>query len=128
MAGAKITNSACRSFGLIAAAVLSLTLSHSARAASCRIADTERARDIARKFAEKDGRCETMCSGCRCRGGPGYRNPENGRCVGWADLNTSCGAPPHDKCTKECHPVDPDCEFEKTVLDDAFSAQPLGSE
>jgi hypothetical protein len=24
------------------------------------------------------------CSGCGCRGGPGYRGP-NGRCVGWSD-------------------------------------------
>ena len=40
------------------------------------------------------------CSGCGCRGGPGYRGP-NGQCVGWANLNKVCGVPPTKNCTNE---------------------------
>ena len=40
------------------------------------------------------------CSGCGCRGGPGYRGP-SGRCVGWADIGRTCGSPPTSRCTAE---------------------------
>jgi hypothetical protein len=40
------------------------------------------------------------CSGCGCRGGPGYRAPD-GRCVGWADIGRKCGSPPETRCTPE---------------------------
>lgn len=40
------------------------------------------------------------CSGCGCRGGPGYRGPD-GRCVGWAQLNNVCGHPPASRCKYE---------------------------
>jgi hypothetical protein len=40
------------------------------------------------------------CSGCGCRGGPGYRGPD-GRCVGFAALNHVCGTPPETRCTRE---------------------------
>jgi hypothetical protein len=40
------------------------------------------------------------CSGCGCRGGPGYRGP-SGRCVGWADIGRTCGSPPTSRCTPE---------------------------
>lgn len=40
------------------------------------------------------------CSGCGCRGGPGYRGPD-GRCVGWADIGKTCGSPPTARCTAE---------------------------
>ena len=40
------------------------------------------------------------CSGCGCRGGPGYRAP-NGRCVGWADIGRICGSPPSTRCIPE---------------------------
>ena len=40
------------------------------------------------------------CSGCGCRGGPGYRGAD-GRCVGWAQLNAKCGNPPTSRCTYE---------------------------
>jgi hypothetical protein len=43
------------------------------------------------------------CSGCGCRGGPGYRGPD-GRCVGWAQLNAKCGNPPTSRCTYEGGP------------------------
>jgi endonuclease YncB( thermonuclease family) len=37
---------------------------------------------------------------CGERGGPGYRAPD-GRCVGWADLERTCGNPPATRCTPE---------------------------
>lgn len=40
------------------------------------------------------------CSGCGCRGGPGYR-AQDGRCVGWADIGRKCGSPPETRCTPE---------------------------
>lgn len=40
------------------------------------------------------------CSGCGCRGGPGYRAAD-GRCVGWADIGRKCGSPPTTRCTPE---------------------------
>lgn len=40
------------------------------------------------------------CSGCGCRGGPGYRGP-NGKCVGWKQLTKVCGSPPTLRCTNE---------------------------
>ena len=40
------------------------------------------------------------CSGCGCRGGPGYRGP-NGRCVGWSDIGRTCGDPPITHCSAE---------------------------
>jgi endonuclease YncB( thermonuclease family) len=43
------------------------------------------------------------CSGCGCKGGPGYRAP-NGRCVGWADIDRTCGRPPETRCTPELVP------------------------
>ncbi len=41
-----------------------------------------------------------FCSGCGCRGGPGYRGPD-GRCVGFQQLFGVCGVPPAQKCTFE---------------------------
>jgi hypothetical protein len=43
---------------------------------------------------------EDRCSGCGCKGGPGYRAP-NGRCVGWADVGRICGSPPTQRWTPE---------------------------
>ncbi len=40
------------------------------------------------------------CSGCGCRGGPGFRGP-NGRCVGWSDIGRTCGDPPSTRCIPE---------------------------
>src|SRR5689334_3077866 len=49
---------------------------------------------------------EENCSGCGCKGGPGYRGPPTtrhpkGECVGWAQLNKICGNPPTTHCTPE---------------------------
>jgi hypothetical protein len=41
-----------------------------------------------------------VCSGCGCRGGPGYRGPD-GNCVGWKVLSRVCGTPPTTRCTPE---------------------------
>lgn len=41
-----------------------------------------------------------VCSGCGCKGGPGYRGPDN-RCVGWNDLAKVCGNPPITHCRAE---------------------------
>lgn len=40
------------------------------------------------------------CSGCSCRGGPGYR-ARDGKCVGWKDLKRKCGDPPETRCADE---------------------------
>jgi hypothetical protein len=40
------------------------------------------------------------CSGCGCKGGPGYRGP-NGRCVSWDALAKTCGTPPTTHCKGE---------------------------
>lgn len=43
------------------------------------------------------------CSGCACRGGPGYRDAK-GQCVGHAQLYSRCGVPPTTRCTFEGGP------------------------
>jgi len=43
------------------------------------------------------------CSGCGCKGGPGYRGPD-GRCVGFKNLSQICGEPPEKRCTFENAP------------------------
>lgn len=41
-----------------------------------------------------------FCSGCGCKGGPGYRGP-NGQCVSWRMLDKVCGSPPATHCKAE---------------------------
>ena len=43
------------------------------------------------------------CTGCGCKGGPGYRGPD-GRCVGFANLVKICGDPPSTRCVFENAP------------------------
>src|SRR5262245_4338920 len=43
------------------------------------------------------------CSGCGCRGGPGYRGPD-GQCVGFRQLDKVCGVPPTENCVFENAP------------------------
>lgn len=46
-----------------------------------------------------------VCSGCGCKGGPGYREIATGRCVGFKDLPQKCGSPPSASlCTFENTP------------------------
>lgn len=40
------------------------------------------------------------CTGCGCRGGPGYRGP-NGHCVSYRDLDRVCGPNPASRCVFE---------------------------
>jgi hypothetical protein len=40
------------------------------------------------------------CTGCGCKGGPGWRGP-NGQCVSHASLTKDCGSPPSARCTYE---------------------------
>lgn len=66
--------------------------------------------ELARRAAEVvkgQGRCEVVCSGCGCKGGPGYRGLRG--CVGWANLISVCGPPPHNGCMRECQIVEPGC-------------------
>lgn len=42
----------------------------------------------------------SACSGCGCRGGPGYRGP-NGQCVSWNSIGKVCGSPPSSRCSAE---------------------------
>jgi hypothetical protein len=43
------------------------------------------------------------CTGCGCKGGPGYRGPD-GKCVGFKALDKICGNPPEKRCTFENAP------------------------
>ncbi|MFD1254334.1 hypothetical protein DEVEQU_00757 [Devosia equisanguinis] len=43
------------------------------------------------------------CTGCGCKGGPGYRGPD-GTCVGFKQLERVCGDPPTTSCTFENAP------------------------
>ena len=36
----------------------------------------------------------SFCSGCGCKGGPGWRHIASGRCVGFRELAAKCGEPP----------------------------------
>jgi len=53
--------------------------------------------------------CDVYCSGCGCKGGPGYRSISTDRCVGWAEIVSLCGPPPHKGCVRECEPVVAGC-------------------
>ena len=43
-----------------------------------------------------------MCTGCGCKGGPGFRGPD-GRCVSYKKLMSVCGQPATMNCTDERH-------------------------
>lgn len=46
----------------------------------------------------------STCSGCGCKGGPGYRHVETRRCVGFRQLDALCGSPPTTRCVPENAP------------------------
>jgi hypothetical protein len=50
--------------------------------------------------------CEDFppCRGCGCKGGPGYRSNQTGKCVGYKQLNAECGSPPTTGCRFENEP------------------------
>jgi hypothetical protein len=41
------------------------------------------------------------CQGCGCKGGPGYRSRQTGKCVGYKQINSECGSPPTTNCIFE---------------------------
>ena len=59
--------------------------------------------------------CSVHCKGCGCKGGPGYR-ASDGQCVGYEDLISKCGPPPHAGCHRECAPVSEGCLFGRVWL------------
>lgn len=44
------------------------------------------------------------CRGCGCRGGPGYRDRDTKKCVGYEDLERVCGRDPKTRCDFENAP------------------------
>lgn len=43
-----------------------------------------------------------QCSGCGCKGGPGWRINRNGKCASHKNIRKECGNPPSSRrCTKE---------------------------
>jgi Excalibur calcium-binding domain len=73
----------------------------------CPLISPELAKEIAAEL-KGQGKCDTYCSGCGCKGGPGYRDRDD-HCVGWKDIIQKCGPPPHDRCARECEPVSAGC-------------------
>ena len=66
--------------------------------------------ELQRKIVGEHGvsACQTSCKGCGCKGGPGYRGPDN-KCVGYANIVQVCGPPPHAGCVRECAIVREGC-------------------
>ena len=70
------------------------------------------------------GSCATRCSGCGCKGGPGYRDAQ-GQCVGYANIIQKCGPPPHSGCHAECAPVAKGCDHGRVWLKSYLTAAGL---
>ena len=70
------------------------------------------------------GGCAVRCSGCGCKGGPGYRDA-GGQCVGYANLIARCGPPPHRGCQAECAPVAEGCDHGRVWLKGFLTGQGL---
>ena len=70
------------------------------------------------------GVASAACSGCGCRGGPGYRGPD-GKCVGWAELARKCGSPPTKRCTPEQVNSPPSGDATKETRQLDSQAEPL---
>jgi len=85
---------------------------------ACAQLDPQRAKAFA-EARKAQPTCGVGCSGCGCKGGPGYRNAR-GHCVGYANLVRDCGPPPHDRCIRECAPVATGCARPSgSAVDDA---------
>jgi hypothetical protein len=54
--------------------------------------------------------CQLFCSGCGCKGGPGFRK-QDGKCATTPDLaRGACGdGPSYDRCKRECTPLHQGC-------------------
>jgi hypothetical protein len=96
-----------RSICFILASVLVSLAGSAAVAQECSVLSGAEAKEVANKDAAQ---CDTQCTGCGCKGGPGYRGAD-GRCVGYSNLISKCGPKPHDSkgCTRECFVVISEC-------------------
>ena len=66
------------------------------------------------------------CTGCGCKGGPGYRGPDDS-CVSFRNLEKVCGTPPETRCVFENAPgtgLNHDCALEPRKSKKARSAKP----
>jgi hypothetical protein len=61
---------------------------------------------VGKSKTRKKTPCEDFppCRGCGCKGGPGYRSNQTGKCVGYKQLNAECGNPPTTGCSFENEP------------------------
>ena len=66
------------------------------------------------------GACKIRCTGCGCKGGPGYRDQAH-NCVSYANIIQKCGPPPHLACDAECAPVRPGCDHGRVWLKNALA-------
>jgi len=72
----------------------------------CPVISPELAKKVAAAI-KGAGQCATVCRGCGCKGGPGYKGPRG--CVGWTDVISVCGPPPHARCERQCALIVPAC-------------------
>jgi hypothetical protein len=70
------------------------------------------------------GACKVRCTGCGCKGGPGYRDQAH-NCVGYANIIQKCGPPPHLACAAECAPVREGCDHGRVWLKNALAEHGL---
>jgi hypothetical protein len=70
------------------------------------------------------GGCKVRCSGCGCKGGPGYRDQQH-QCVSYANIIQKCGPPPHSGCVAECEPVRDGCDHGRVWLKNALAKSGL---
>ena len=79
--------------------------------ASCAVLDAIQAKENSDARTWEPA-CEIRCSGCGCKGGPGYRILA-GRlmdvCASYKNLIRECGPPPHERCKRECTRVVAGC-------------------
>lgn len=66
------------------------------------------------------GACKVRCTGCGCKGGPGYRDQAH-NCVSYANIIQKCGPPPHLACDAECAPVRAGCDHGRVWLKNALA-------
>jgi hypothetical protein len=72
------------------------------------------------------GACKVRCSGCGCKGGPGYRDQKH-NCVSYANIIQRCGPPPHLGCIAECAPVRDGCDHGRVWLKDVLAKAGLAA-
>ncbi len=81
--------------------------------------------EILKKSRQGKRGCRQTCSGCGCRGGPGYRD-KNGSCVSYINLISICGKD-YSNCKKECADTELICISPTNVSNDATKNSAVGS-